>query len=252
MKQSLEHQRKELNGCRSEITALKMHIEGSLSGRNFLANDVDHVQSQSLEKYKEEIKSLQMEIESLKAKNMNSLDSVNSIKAEIESVQAEEKVVEILEDKSIISHPVDAEIVDQNNSELQATQSFNGNTNKPEEVLQELLLSHSNDDTTSENVGNVSKQNGEPQSEESRRILLKSDNLSGEAASENMASSFYSCLRKYYSLFHRNPPEAFSSSRGWVGVLIESTLCHLNVLDGDLHLNTKILNFNSKTLNLHI
>lgn len=186
LKQSLEHQRKELNGCRSEITALKMHIEGSLSGRNFLANDVDHVQSQSLEKYKEEIKSLQMEIESLKAKNMNSLDSVNSIKSEIESVQAEEKVVEILEDKSIISHPVDAEIVDQNNSELQATQSFNGNSNKPEEVLQELLLSHSNDDTTSENVGNVSKQNGEPQSEESRRILLKSDNLSGEAASENM------------------------------------------------------------------
>ncbi|XP_065619519.1 uncharacterized protein LOC136063287 [Quercus suber] len=184
LKQSLEQQRKELNGCRSEITALKMHIEGSCSGRNFLANDVEHVQSQPLEKYKEEIKSLQMEIESLKAKSMNALDSVYPVKSENEFAQTEEKVVEILEDKSIISHPVDAGVVDHNVSELQATQSFNDNTDKPEEISQELLMSHLNDDNPSENIGNVSKQNGEPQSEERR--LLKSDNLSGEAVSDNM------------------------------------------------------------------
>ena len=233
MKQSLEQQRKELNGCRSEITALKMHIEGSRSGRNFLANDVDHVQSQPLEKYKEEIKSLQIEIESLKAKSMNALDSVYSVKSEKEFVQAEEKVVEILEDKSIISHPVDAGVVDHNVSELQATQSFNDNTDKPEEISQELLMSHLNDDNPSENIGNVSKQNGEPRSEESR--LLKSDNLSGEAVSDNMASTFYSCLGKYNSL-HRNLPEAFSSAGGWDGVLIEATLWwYINVLYGGLH-----------------
>ncbi|XP_075646838.1 uncharacterized protein LOC142617763 [Castanea sativa] len=184
LKQSLEQQRKELNGCRSEITALKMHIEGSRSGRNFLANDVDHVQSQPLEKYKEEIKSLQMEIESLKAKSINASDSVYSVKSEKEFLQTEEKVVEILEDKSIISHPVDAGVVDHNLSELLATQNFNDNTDKPEEVSQELLMSHLNDDNTSENIGNVSKQNGESLSEESR--LLKSDNLSGEAVSDNM------------------------------------------------------------------
>ncbi|KAM3712453.1 hypothetical protein ACJW31_01G181600 [Castanea mollissima] len=179
LKQSLEQQRKELNGCRSEITALKMHIEGSRSGRNSLANDVDHVRSQPLEKYKEEIKSLQLEIESLKAKGINASDSVYSVKSEKEFAQTEEKVVEILEDKSIISHPVDAGVVDHNLSELLATQNFNDNTDKPEEVSQELLMSHLNDDNTSENIGNVSKQNGEPLSEESR--LLKSDNLSGEA-----------------------------------------------------------------------
>ena len=232
MKQSLEQQRKELNGCRSEITALKMHIEGSCSGRNFLANDVDHVQSQPLEKYKEEIKSLQMEIESLKAKSMNTLDSVYSVKSE-KDVQTEEKVVEILEDKSIISHPVDAGVVDHNVSELQATHSFNDNTDKPEEISRELLMSHLNDDNPSENIRNVSKQNGEPRSEESR--LLKSDNLSGEAVSDNMASTFYSCLGKYNSL-HRNLPEAFSSAGGWDGVLIEATLWwHINVLYGGLH-----------------
>ncbi|KAM4131543.1 hypothetical protein ACJW30_01G183000 [Castanea mollissima] len=184
LKQSLEQQRKELNGCRSEITALKMHIEGSRSGRNSLANDVDHVRSQPLEKYKEEIKSLQLEIESLKAKGINASDSVYSVKSEKEFAQTEEKVVEILEDKSIISHPVDAGAVDHNLSELLATQNFNDNTDKPEEVSQELLMSHLNDDNTSENIGNVSKQNGEPLSEESR--LLKSDNLSGEAVSDNM------------------------------------------------------------------
>ncbi|KAM3760314.1 hypothetical protein ACB098_01G183900 [Castanea mollissima] len=203
LRQSLEQQRKELNGCRSEITALKMHIEGSRSGRNSLANDVDHVRSQPLEKYKEEIKSLQLEIESLKAKGINASDSVYSVKSEKEFAQTEEKVVEILEDKSIISHPVDAGVVDHNLSELLATQNFNDNTDKPEEVSQELLMSHLNDDNTSENIGNVSKQNGEPLSEESR--LLKSDNLSGEAVSDNMA-------------------KAFSSAGGWDGVLIEANL----------------------------
>lgn len=233
LKQSLEQQRKELNGCRSEITALKMHIEGSRSGRNFLANDVDHVQSQPLEKYKEEIKSLQMEIESLKAKSMNAPDSVYSVKSENEFAQTEEKVVEILEDKSIISHPVDAGVVDHNLSELLATQNVNDKTDKPEEISQELLMSHLNDDNTSENIENVSKQNGEPLSEESR--LLKSENLSGEAVSDNMASTFYFCLGKYNSL-HRNLPEAFSSAGGWDGVLTEATLWwYINVLYGGFH-----------------
>uniref|UniRef100_A0A7N2LDW3 HEAT repeat-containing protein n=1 Tax=Quercus lobata TaxID=97700 RepID=A0A7N2LDW3_QUELO len=77
-------------------------------------------------------------------------------------------------------------------------------------------MSHLNDDNPFENTGNVSKQNGEPRSEESR--LLKSDNLSGEAVSDNMASTFYSCLGKYNSL-HRNLPEAFSSAGGWDGGL---------------------------------
>lgn len=200
MKQSLERQRKELNDCRAEITALKMHIEGSHWGRNLIAGDVDHVQSQPLEKYKEEIISLQMEIERLKAKNISS-DSVNSVNSEKESAQTEEKVFEILEDKSIISHPVDASsgVVDNKVAQLQATQIVDDNMDKSKEVSQEFVLSPSNDNDALENIENVSKHNGEPQSEESR-LLLKSDDSSGEVVPENMASSFYSCMRALYSL----------------------------------------------------
>lgn len=186
LKQSLERQRKELNDCRAEITALKMHIEGSQLGRNLVASDVDHVQSQPLEKYKEEIKSLQMEIEILKEKTRNAPDSVNSAHSERESAQIEEKVVEILEVKSIIPHPIDAPsiVVDNKVAQLQATQSFGGNTNKYEEVSQELLMTTSNGHNTFENVENVSNPDSESRPEE-RRPLLKSYDLSGGAVPEN-------------------------------------------------------------------
>ncbi|KAM2197722.1 hypothetical protein ACFX1Q_001089 [Malus domestica] len=72
LKQSLEHQRKELNDCRAEVTALKMHIEGYRSRRNMGAADADQIQPLSLGSYKEEIKSLQMELESLKSKKHKS------------------------------------------------------------------------------------------------------------------------------------------------------------------------------------
>lgn len=226
MKQSLEHQRKELNDCRAEITALKMHIEGSHWGRNLIAGDVDHVQSQPLEKYKEEIISLQMEIESLKAKNISS-DSVNSMNSEKESAETEEKVVEILEDKSIISHPVDASsgVVDNKVAQLQATQLLGDNMDKSEEVSQEFLMSLSNDNDALENIENVSKQNGEPLSEESR-LLLKSDDSSGEAGPEKTASSFYSCMSALYSLSHMAQLE--TSAGVWGGFLLFQ--CHSTIL----------------------
>jgi hypothetical protein len=226
LKQSLEHKRKELNDCRAEITALKMHIEGSHWGRNLIAGDVDHVQSQPLEKYKEEIISLQMEIESLKAKNISS-DSVNSIDSEKESAQTEEKVVEILEDKSIISHPGDASsgVVDNKVAQLQATQILDDNMDKSEEVSQEFLMSPSDDNDDLENIENVSKQNGEPLSEESR-LLLKSDNSSGQAVPENTASSFYSSMRALYSLSHMAQPE--TSAGIWGGFLLYQ--CHSVIL----------------------
>ncbi|KAG2710751.1 hypothetical protein I3843_04G042100 [Carya illinoinensis] len=187
LKQSLEHQRKELNDCRAEITALKMHIEVSHLGQNLVASNVDHVQSLSLEKYKEDINLLQKELESLKAKNRIAPGSINSINSEKESAQTEEKVVEILEDKSIISHPVDAasEVVDNLVYQVQATQTFDDNTDGSEKVSQELSINSSNDISIYENVENVSKPNGDSQSEESR-LLPKSDNLSGEANPEKM------------------------------------------------------------------
>ncbi|KAJ6396403.1 hypothetical protein OIU77_021437 [Salix suchowensis] len=181
LKQSWERQRKEINDCRSEITSLKMHIEGSRSGMNMVASDVDDVQSQSLEKYKEEIKSLQMEIVGLKAKGAYASESIDNSTSEKESHQAEEKVVEIDEDKTIVSHPVDVVGVLGNGDVLPL--SIN-ETNKPEEVLENLLNS-SDENAPIDNSVLVTKQNGQAPSEDGR-LQLESDNLGDKAASENM------------------------------------------------------------------
>lgn len=48
LKQSLDVQRKELNDCRAEITALKMHIEGTRSSKQMSIGDTDGLTSQSI------------------------------------------------------------------------------------------------------------------------------------------------------------------------------------------------------------
>ncbi|KAG8659746.1 RAB11-binding protein RELCH homolog isoform X2 [Manihot esculenta] len=181
LKQSWELQRKELNDCRAEITSLKMHIEGYHSGRSMMANDVDPIQSQSVENYKEEIISLQMEIERLKSKCTKAPKSVDSNHNE-DSLQIEEKVVEIDEDKTIISLPQDVAGV----SVSEDVQSLIiDNTGKPEEASPDLSINHSNENITIENNQNDVKQNGElPLEDDGRRIEL--DNLNVEAASANV------------------------------------------------------------------
>ncbi|XP_073221008.1 uncharacterized protein [Cicer arietinum] len=101
LKQSLEHQRKELNDCSAEITSLKMHIEGSLSRNNLSFREVTNVQSQSIEKYEEEIKKLQVEIELLKEKNVRAPELGNFVGFEMENLQTDDKVIEIHEDRGI-------------------------------------------------------------------------------------------------------------------------------------------------------
>lgn len=184
LKQSLEHQRKDLNDCRAEITSLKMHIEGYRSGRSWATSDVDDVQSQSLERYKEEIKSLQMEMESLKAKNSIATDALDSSNCGKESIQGEENVVEIHEDKTVISHQVDTTsgVLENQDAPLLACQTSDDSMKKPEEVAQELLISSSSENGTAGNVVNAPKQNGEPPPEESE--VLKSDNIGGKIVSE--------------------------------------------------------------------
>ncbi|KAK9272038.1 hypothetical protein L1049_002407 [Liquidambar formosana] len=188
LKQSLEHQRKELNECRAEITSLKMQIEGSRSGRHWVAGDIDHVQSQSLERYKEEIKSLRMELESLKAKSTTAFNSVDSINSKKESMPTEAKVVEIHEDKTVMSHPVDmaSGILDKEDGLSLATKTFDDNKDKPEEVSQESVINSSNDNSTFEYGQNVPKENGELPPREDSGLPLKSHNPSGEPVSENM------------------------------------------------------------------
>lgn len=190
MKQSLELQRKELNDCRAEITALKMHIEGSRSGWNLATTDVDNAQSESLEKYKEEIKSLKMQIESIKSMNTTALDSVVSLVPEKESVNLDVKVVEIHEDKNVISQPVNAVMraLDARDTQWPGTHSLDDSLDRPFDLSRGLLVVP-NDGDSLENIQSVPKQGDE--------LLIadvgqsKSENVSVEAVSEKMASSFY-------------------------------------------------------------
>ncbi|KDP32975.1 hypothetical protein JCGZ_13006 [Jatropha curcas] len=181
LKQSWELQRKELNDCRIEITSLKMHLEGYRSGRSMIASDVDSIQSQSLEKYKEEITALQMEIESLKAKSTKPPESLNPINYEEESMQTEDKVVEIHEDKTIISHPRNVVGVLGNED---VPSPVTSNTGNPEGILSDLVRNHSNGDINIESSQRSSKENGERPSEDGG-IDMKLDNLSVEATAEN-------------------------------------------------------------------
>lgn len=201
LNQSLERQRKELNDCRAEITALKMHIEGSRSGWNLAANDVDHAQAESLERYKEEIKSLQMEIEGLRAKQTGVPDSVNSMNSEKEAIHVDEEVVEIHEDKNVISQLADPplRVADTEDAPL-ATEPSDASMIKLEEPShgslmssndnRKQLLMSSNDTSFLDNSESISKHHGDLLSEDAG-LLLKEDNRSVEALPEKMVSSFY-------------------------------------------------------------
>ncbi|XP_057993494.1 uncharacterized protein LOC131174407 isoform X2 [Hevea brasiliensis] len=181
LKQSWELQLKELNDCRAEITSLKMHLEGYRSGRSIMASDVDFTQSHSMENYKEEIISLQMGIERLKAKSPKAPKSVDSNNNE-ESLQTEEKVVEIDEDKTVISHPYDA-IGVLSSEDVQSL--ITDNSGKPEEVSSDPSRNHLNEDINIENNQSDFKQNDEPPSEDGGPHM-ELDNLNVEAASGNM------------------------------------------------------------------
>ncbi|XP_065848417.1 uncharacterized protein [Euphorbia lathyris] len=175
LKQSWERQRKELNDCRAEITSLKMHIEGYRSGRSMMANDVDSTQLQSAEKYKEDIISLQMEIEKLKEKVAKTADSVSSDNHKEGSLQTEEKVVEIDEDKTIMSQLDDAVAVICSEDVHSVTSD--------KEVSSELLKNHTNGDFNIENNEGYSKPNVDlPSGDGEQHIRL--DILSAEAASQ--------------------------------------------------------------------
>ncbi|KAK6927916.1 hypothetical protein RJ641_006507 [Dillenia turbinata] len=103
LKQSLDLQRKELNDCRAEITSLKMHIEGSQAGRVSETSDVDYVQSQAIESYKAELNALQIELDGLK-ENKSVVSNLAEQMVSQEHAEPEDKVVEIHEDKGVVSN----------------------------------------------------------------------------------------------------------------------------------------------------
>ncbi|XWS75503.1 hypothetical protein CRYUN_Cryun01aG0094900 [Craigia yunnanensis] len=161
-----------------------MHIEGSRSVQNSVATNVDSAQSQDLESYKEEIKSLQMEIERLKAEKTNISGLVDSSCAEKESTQTEEKVVEMDENKTLISHPIElAGVVDSSAPSL-PVQTLDNSTQKPEENFPESVMNPSSSTDCFPDGGILSQQEEKPQSEDSG-LHLKSENLGSGPAPEN-------------------------------------------------------------------
>ncbi|KAG5079513.1 hypothetical protein AAZX31_02G084600 [Glycine max] len=184
LKQSLEHQRKELNDCRAEITSLKVHIEGSHLGNNLVISDVNNVQSESLEKYKEEMKKLQMENEWLKEKNIRSPEPGNFVGSEKENLQINDKVIEIHEDQGAISDPIDVALGAVHNEDAQSpvVQTLAQYADKHEDTLPELF-NPANTNNAFKNIKNVSEQNVGQQAEDSS-LLVKSDSVNDGAISE--------------------------------------------------------------------
>ncbi|XP_023550500.1 lisH domain and HEAT repeat-containing protein KIAA1468 [Cucurbita pepo subsp. pepo] len=185
LKRSWEHQRKELNDCRAEITALKMQIEGSHSNLYSVTNDVDPGQLQSSETYKEEIKLLKIEIETLKEKNMNALKPVEPTVTKEVPENVEDVVVEIHEDKNMLAHMSDEGnmVVDNGDIRSLATQTPGNNMSKSDEVLHELTVVSSNNDNCMENKESISEQNGQ-QLTEDNVLPVKENNPCDEAVFE--------------------------------------------------------------------
>lgn len=169
-----------------------MHIEGSSSLQNPVAANLNSTQSQAVESYNEEIKSLHMEIERLKAEKINISDLVYSSCGDKESIQTEEKVVEMDENRTQISHHIEpAEVVD-SNTLVMPVQTLDNSTPKPEENLPESIMNPCNSTDGFPDGRNLSQQEEKPPSEDSG-LHLNSENLGSEHVPENTVS-FYDII----------------------------------------------------------
>ncbi|KAL6960962.1 hypothetical protein U1Q18_038727 [Sarracenia purpurea var. burkii] len=184
LKQVTDHQRKALNDCRAEITSLKMHIERSLCGRNLLAADIEHVQSQSVESYKEEIKLLEKEIESLKSRNFITEKSINH---DTDFTEIKDKVIDFQENNTV-SSPFDmtSGVLETVGAQSQENQKSDDTSDKTETLLGETLKNISNDNEGAVgSVEHVPKHNGELLPADIG-LLLKPDSLGCEPVPEKM------------------------------------------------------------------
>ncbi|KAE8728249.1 KIAA1468-like protein [Hibiscus syriacus] len=165
-----EHQRKELNDCRDEITSLKKHVDRSSSVQDPVAStsSVDSAQPQTFENYKEEIKALQKEIERLKAEERNIPNLGDSSCVEKESTYTEEKVVEMDENKTLITHSIEQAGPLDSNALSPPVPTFDNSTHKPEEKLAEPVVNPSSTSDGFLSGGILSQQNEKPPSEQNR------------------------------------------------------------------------------------
>ncbi|GAA0139144.1 hypothetical protein LIER_00753 [Lithospermum erythrorhizon] len=169
LKKSLEHQRKELNDCRAEITSLKMHIEGTQSGRQIVKSASDYVLSPSLHSYEEETKLPQGETEPRRTKSVTSFNIENySVKTEDEEGN--------LSECSVLPSAVG--IVSGNSTladyECTGNQTFDEMTHKSEKASEGTMVSSSDDNGVNISTVNYSKHIGEL-SPESNGVIIKSE-----------------------------------------------------------------------------
>ncbi|GFY86766.1 HEAT repeat-containing protein [Actinidia rufa] len=184
LKQSLEHQRKALNDCRTEITSLKMHIEGSQSGRILVAGDIEHVQSESSESYKEEIELLRKEIESLRT---GKFITEKTIDHNIAFIEIKDKVVDFQENNTVAS-PLEmtSEVLETVGAQSLENQQYDDTNDKTEALPGETLISFTNDiNGAIGSADHVSKHDGESRLEDNG-LLLKLDSLGGKPVPENV------------------------------------------------------------------
>ncbi|KAL3630359.1 hypothetical protein CASFOL_023343 [Castilleja foliolosa] len=166
LKKTLKTQSKELNDCRAEITSLKMHIEGALSGKLVLAADTKLTQSLP-ESQNDDLKILE-----------NEVDHVESMKGEEKNDGEVDKVEEPqgnINASSRVSSLADLTTADTETMEKQ----HSDDTRTRSENLQQELLTPSGESEI------YCKDNGKLPSE-TDSIITKSDNLDAESIAEKM------------------------------------------------------------------
>ncbi|RZS09310.1 hypothetical protein BHM03_00040382 [Ensete ventricosum] len=131
LKQSMDLQRKQLNDCRAEITALKMHIEGARASRSWTSGESESTKAPYTDKSKEEKKTSYGELEDLKGVDSTTRNQ-EPIIALSKDVQSEEKVVEINE-VAVVSKSVD--LVSTNSDENHGYQVSKDVRSRPDNIV---------------------------------------------------------------------------------------------------------------------
>ncbi|XP_008810046.2 RAB11-binding protein RELCH homolog isoform X2 [Phoenix dactylifera] len=178
LKQSLDLQRKELNDCRAEITALKMHIEGARASRGW-TGESERRQSLSIDKSKEEMKSSHSEIENLKTSTGNS---------ESEDTQPEEKVVGANE-VALSSNPIESvfgSYVKNAECTSEEDRSTPEDRIKPNDAISDSLTISCNGNLLTENRQNLHNHISDSPAED-RGFVQKTESPKRERTSDKMA-----------------------------------------------------------------
>lgn len=195
LKKSLEVERKELNDCRAEITSLKMHIEGFRANSGWIGADNEQPLPSTIESYKAEIKSLQIEIEKLKENAVAARNTGDPVDPQSVSEHAEEEVVEIHEDKVVVSHA--ANLVSRSADVTTAcptTSDVKREDPKDLRLSSEVLRSYNSYSSLTEYADNV--ESSETTFEE-RNHPSNNDTLKGEKCSEKTV--IMNCFLKSHS-----------------------------------------------------